>query len=197
MFRGPRLACYVARMSAPVRVVTVTVSDTRTAADDEGGRTLDAALRGAGFVVLRHHIVKDEPAYISELIASLSETECEAVVLTGGTGVAPRDQTYEAVERVLEKRMDGFGEAFRRLSWDEIGPASILSRAVAGVVNRTLVFALPGSVRAVRLGVEKLIVPVLAHAVDVATGRGGGHGAADHVDHEDPASSRARSGDEA
>ena len=183
-----------AHMSTPVRIVTVTVSDTRTAADDEGGRTLDAALRAAGFTVLRHHIVKDEPAYIGELINSLSETECEAVILTGGTGIAPRDQTYEAIERVLEKRMDGFGEAFRRLSWDEIGPNAILSRATAGVIHRTLVFALPGSVRAVRLGVEKLIIPILPHAADVATGRAvGRHGDDDGDDHDHhPASSRAR-----
>src|SRR4029077_16613842 len=97
----------------------------------------------------------------------------EAVVLTGGTGIAPRDRTIEVLAPLFEKTLDGFGEAFRRLSWDEIGPRSILSRAVAGVIRGRVVAALPGSLKAVRLGVEQVLAPTLAHATDLAPGRGG------------------------
>jgi molybdenum cofactor biosynthesis protein B len=153
------------------RVVTITVSDTRTEADDESGSLLGELLKEAGFPVRRHHIIRDEPDYIRELVIQTSRSDAEAIILTGGTGMAPRDQTYEVIDALLEKRMDGFGEAFRRLSWEEVGPRSVLSRATAGTLNGTLIFSLPGSVRAVRLGVEKIIVPILGHAMDIAAGR--------------------------
>lgn len=153
------------------RIVTITVSDTRTVADDESGRVLGELLKGAGFGVRRHHIIKDEPDYIRELVTQTSRSEAEAIILTGGTGIAPRDHTYDVVDGLFEKRMEGFGEAFRRLSWDEVGARSILSRATAGIVHGTVIFCLPGSVRAVRLGVEQIIVPILAHAMDLASGR--------------------------
>jgi molybdenum cofactor biosynthesis protein B len=101
----------------------------------------------------------------------LCSSDIDAIVLTGGTGIAPRDRTIEVLEPLFEKTIPGFGEAFRRLSWDEIGANAILSRAVAGVVDGRVVIALPGSVSAVRLAVEKIIVPTLAHAVDLASGR--------------------------
>jgi molybdenum cofactor biosynthesis protein B len=152
-----------------VRVVTLTISDTRTSADDAGGATLRAALAAAGFVVVRHAIVPDEPDRIrAEITRALVDGEADAVISTGGTGIAPRDQTYEAVAALLEKTLDGFGEAFRRLSWDEIGPRAVLSRAVAGTFRGGVVVALPGSPAAVTLGVERLLAPTLAHAVALA-----------------------------
>lgn len=148
------------------RVATLTVSDTRTEADDEGGRTLREILSEAGASVLRHAIVTDDPERIRAAVLEAIERDgADAVVLTGGTGVAPRDQTYEAVDALLEKRLDGFGEAFRRLSWDEVGPRAILSRAVAGTRGRAVIVALPGSVKAVRLAVTRVLGPVLPHAV--------------------------------
>lgn len=149
-----------------MRIVTITVSDTRTEADDTSGKALREEL--AAFDIVRHEIVPDEPGRIVSLVR---DADADAVVLTGGTGIAPRDRTYEALTGIFDKTLDGFGEAFRRLSWDQIGPRSILSRATAGVVGTKIVFSLPGSEKAVRLGAKALIVPVLAHAVDLVNGR--------------------------
>jgi molybdenum cofactor biosynthesis protein B len=163
-----------------MKIITVTVSDTRTPDDDESGRVLGETLAAAGLHVERHTIVRDEPDAVKALVREAVERgEADAIVLTGGTGLAPRDQTYEALEAIFDKKMDGFGEAFRRLSWDEIGPRAILSRATAGVVGRAVVYSLPGSTKAVRLGVRELVAPTLAHAVDLVQGRTG-HGHA-HV----------------
>jgi molybdenum cofactor biosynthesis protein B len=159
-----------------VRVAAITVSDTRTPADDEGGARLRERLEAAGFVVTVRQIVRDEPSEVGAAIARVIDSDlADAVVTTGGTGIAPRDRTYEAVEALLEKRLDGFGEAFRRLSWDEVGPRSVLSRAVAGVHCGRLVAALPGSPRAVVLAVDKLLAPILGHAVALARGDKHGH----------------------
>lgn len=156
-----------------MRIITVTVSDTRTEADDVSGKALREELTAfdATFDLGHHVILADEPAHIVALLREADEDDADAVVLTGGTGIAPRDRTYEAVTAIFDKTLDGFGEAFRRLSWDQIGPRAILSRATAGVVGTTLVFALPGSEKAVRLGAKELIAPILAHAVDLANGR--------------------------
>jgi len=159
-----------------IRVLTVTVSDSRSTGSDESGQRLKALLEGAGFTLVAHRIVADEPALIRRIVRELSEQDlADALVTTGGTGIAPRDQTYEALEPLLEKRLDGFGEAFRRLSWDEVGPRSVLSRAVAGVISGRFVVALPGSPRAVTLAVEKLVIPLLEHAVALARGHAGQH----------------------
>jgi molybdenum cofactor biosynthesis protein B len=156
----------------PIRVAAVTVSDTRTAGDDEGGALLRERLEAAGFVVSFAGIVPDEPAELRAVIDLVCAGDRgDAIVTTGGTGIAPRDRTYEAIDALLEKRLDGFGEAFRRLSWDEIGPRAVLSRAVAGVYRERIVAALPGSPKAVILGVDKILAPMLAHAVDLARGR--------------------------
>ena len=163
-------------MSTP-RVITVTVSDTRTAADDASGKALMEEL--ASFVLVRHAIVPDEPEKITGIVReAVSKGEADAVVFTGGTGIAPRDLTFETLSSMFEKTLDGFGEAFRRLSWDEIGPRAILSRATAGTVGTCVVFSLPGSEKAVRLGARALIAPVLGHAVDLVNGRTkhGSHG---------------------
>ena len=157
------------------RVITVTVSDTRTAADDLSGRALAEEL--AGFQHVRHVIVPDEPERIHAVLREVMENdEADAVVLSGGTGIAPRDRTYEALEALFDKRLEGFGEAFRRLSWEQVGVRSILSRATAGTIGTRIVFSLPGSEKAVRLGARELIAPILAHAVDLLHGRAG-HGA--------------------
>ena len=152
-----------------IRIVTLTISDTRTEADDTSGAALREMLVAAGFEIVRHAIVPDEPSRVrAEIMRAIDGGSADAVISTGGTGIAPRDQTYEAVDTLIEKTLDGFGEAFRRLSWDEIGPRAMLSRAIGGTYHGGLVFALPGSTGAVKLGVEKLIVPVLPHAVTLA-----------------------------
>lgn len=152
------------------RFVTITVSDTRTLENDGSGRALAEEL--VAFERVRHVILPDEPERIrAEVTAIVDAGEADAVILTGGTGIAPRDETYEAVEALFEKRLDGFGEAFRRFSWDEIGPRAILSRATAGIRGTCLIFSLPGSENAARLGAKKLIAPILGHAVDLVNGR--------------------------
>jgi molybdenum cofactor biosynthesis protein B len=165
-----------------IRVLTVTVSDTRTLGNDESGRLLGTLLGDAGFTLVEHRIVADEPALISAIVREVSAHDlADALVSTGGTGIAPRDRTYEALEALLEKRLDGFGEAFRRLSWDEVGPRAVLSRAVAGVAGGRFVAALPGSPRAVKLAVEKLLVPLLEHAVALCRGAAGHHHHGSHA----------------
>jgi molybdenum cofactor biosynthesis protein B len=157
-------------MTTPARVITVTVSDTRTTADDASGRALAEEL--AGFVLVRHVIAPDDPERITFLVRdAVAKGETDAIVFTGGTGIAPRDLTLEALASLFDKQLDGFGEAFRRLSWDEIGPRAILSRAAAGTVGTCLVFLLPGSEKAARLGARALIAPILGHAVDLVNGR--------------------------
>jgi molybdopterin adenylyltransferase len=160
----------------PVRVAAITVSDSRTPADDEGGARLRARLEAAGFVVSVQEIVRDEPEALRAVVARVCDGDlADAIVTTGGTGIAPRDRTYEAVCGLLEKTLDGFGEAFRRLSWDEVGPRAVLSRAVAGVHRGRLVAALPGSPKAVVLAVDRVLAPILPHAVALARGEKHGH----------------------
>lgn len=159
-----------------IRVATLTLSDTRTAEDDEGGRLLGELCRRAGFAVVSHAILREDPVLIEETLGRIcDEGAADAIVLTGGTGIAPRDRTIEAITPLFEKTLDGFGEAFRRLSWDQIGPRAILSRAVAGVMRGRIVVALPGSPKALDLAVTQLIAPVLPHAVELASGRGSHH----------------------
>jgi molybdenum cofactor biosynthesis protein B len=154
------------------RVLTVTMSDTRKRQNDESGKLLVELVTGAGLHHVRHVILKEEPRFLQELVRSIgTDNAADAIVVTGGTGITPRDRTTEALDEIFDKRMDGFGEAFRRLSWDAIGPHAILSRASAGVVHGCVVFSLPGSRRAVELGMNKLILPTLHHAVDLAAGR--------------------------
>lgn len=146
------------------------MSDTRTSHDDAAGRALVAEL--SAFEHVRHVFVPDDVEGLRALVHGIvAGGEADAVVLTGGTGIAARDVTIEALEPLFDKRLDGFGEAFRRLSWDAIGPRAVLSRAVAGTVGRCLLFALPGSENAARLGARELVAPILRHAVDLATGR--------------------------
>jgi molybdenum cofactor biosynthesis protein B len=156
------------REAAPeiVRVAVLTISDTRTSETDTGGDVVEETMRGAGHEVVAREIVRDEATSIrTALVDLLARPEVDAVVTTGGTGISDRDTTYEVVERMVEKRLDGFGELFRMLSYEEIGAAAILSRALAGAVGTKFVASLPGSRNAVRLGMEKLLVPEIAHIV--------------------------------
>ncbi len=148
------------------RVATLTISDTRTAGDDLSGAILGERLRAAGAVVVSHARVTDDPTAIRAAVEMLlSAPGLDAVITTGGTGIAPRDQTIEALSPLLEKTLDGFGEAFRRLSWEQVGARSILSRALAGVARERLLVLLPGSPKAVALAVDAVLGPVLGHMV--------------------------------
>ncbi len=155
------------------RIFTVTVSDTRTVETDTSGPAMAEELsRNVGCDVVRHLIVPDDAAVLEKVIRdNAASGAVDAIVLSGGTGIAPRDVSYEAVSALFDKPLDGFGEAFRRLSWDEIGPRAILSRAAAGTVGSCLVFLLPGSENGARLGTRALIGPILGHAVDLVNGR--------------------------
>ena len=149
---------------ARVRCFVLTVSDTRTDATDTSGRAIRDLLTVAGHDVCGHAIVKDEPAEVVAVVShQLSGAETQVVITTGGTGLTSRDSTYEAIAGIIEKRLDGFGELFRMLSFEDVGPAAMLSRATAGTVGRAVVFILPGSEAAVRLAMSRLIVPELGH----------------------------------
>ncbi len=143
----------------------VTASDSRGEAEDTSGAYLKSAIVAAGHVLAGYRVVRDEPERIREAFAAAAEAGSEAVLVNGGTGISGRDRTYEAVAGLLEKRIDGFGELFRMLSFQEIGSAAMLSRAVAGAWQGRAVFSVPGSTAAVRLAWEKLIGPELGHVV--------------------------------
>jgi molybdenum cofactor biosynthesis protein B len=157
--------------SVRVRVATLTISDTRTAADDLGGALLGERLRAAGAVVVSHaRVTDDRAAIVAAVEALLALDTLDAIVTTGGTGIAPRDQTLEAVGPLLEKTLEGFGEAFRRLSWEQVGARAILSRAVAGVARGKVIALLPGSPKAVALAVDAVLGPTLGHMVALLRG---------------------------
>ena len=144
----------------------ITVSDTRTMETDESGKLIMERLKAAGHRVLRYEIVKDEADQIARLLREAGEaSEVQAVILSGGTGISARDVTVATVREFLDKELEGFGELFRGLSFAEVGPFALLSQATAGVMGSKLIFSLPGSLDAVRLAVDRLIVPVLGHAV--------------------------------
>jgi molybdenum cofactor biosynthesis protein B len=148
-----------------VRIFVVTASDSRGEAEDTSGAFLRRAASEAGHAVVGYRVVRDEPEVIRAALADAAAAGAEAVVVNGGTGISDRDRTYEAVAGVIEKRLDGFGELFRMLSWQEVGSAAMLSRAVAGTWRGRVVFSVPGSTAAVRLAWEKLIAPELPHLV--------------------------------
>ena len=162
----PDLHRAAAPPTAKIRVALVTASDSRTPTTNEGGRLLRRMVEEAGFVVVEEALLVEEPAALRARVASLARpTVADAVLVTGGTGVAPRDRTPEAIEPLYERRLPGFGELFRMLSFQEIGSAAMLSRAEAGVVGGVLVFLLPGSPAAIALAVGRLIAPELGHLV--------------------------------
>ena len=152
--------------SITVNCAVITVSDTRSPDTDKSGQLIQQFLLNAGHAVRFYIILKDEPALIQSQLQALGErSDVDAVIFNGGTGIAPRDTTYDALEKLLEKTLPGFGEVFRFLSYQEIGSRAIASRAVAGVYQTKLVFSIPGSTGAVKLAVQQLILPELIHLV--------------------------------
>jgi molybdenum cofactor biosynthesis protein B len=149
-----------------VRCAVITVSDTRTLETDRGGKLVVDLLIAGGHHVSERVIVRDDPREIEPMLRKLADPAAtDAVLITGGTGIAARDQTYETVSGLLTKSMPGYGELFRMLSYADIGPAAMLSRAVGGVLNNVIVLTMPGSTAAVQLAMEKLIVPEIGHLV--------------------------------
>jgi molybdenum cofactor biosynthesis protein B len=149
-----------------VACAVITVSDTRTLETDTGGQLVVDLLTGAGHRIAAREIVADEPLQMRPLLEALRDrAEVDAILMTGGTGITRRDQTFETVSALLNKTLPGYGEVFRMLSYHDIGPAAILSRAVGGVMGQTVVLTMPGSPAAVRLAMERIIVPELGHFV--------------------------------
>ncbi len=150
-----------------INCAVITVSDTRTPDTDRSGATIQQLLLSAGHTIGSYRIIPDEPTRIrAELdIAADTKPPIRSIIFNGGTGIAARDTTYDAIASSLTKTLPGFGEIFRMLSYQEIGSRAMASRAIAGSYDRLLVFSLPGSSGAVRLGMEKLILPELTHLV--------------------------------
>jgi len=149
-----------------IACAVLTVSDSRTVADDKSGALIAELLAAAGHRAVTHLIVPDDVEAIRfAVLRELARAEVDALIATGGTGVSPRDVTPDTLEPLFEKRLAGFGELFRVLSFAEIGAAAVLSRATAGTVGGKVVYVMPGSTGAVRLGMDKLILPELAHVV--------------------------------
>ncbi|RMF90950.1 MAG: MogA/MoaB family molybdenum cofactor biosynthesis protein [Planctomycetota bacterium] len=156
------------RKEAPrvVRCVVVTVSDTRTRETDKGGDVLESLLRTGGHEVVDRTIIPDDPARIETVVNDcVRRDDVDAVFLTGGTGLGSRDHTYETVSRLITREIPGYGELFRMLSFREIGPAAMLSRATAGLIGTTLIVTTPGSPGGVRTAIQDLILPELGHVI--------------------------------
>ena len=154
------------RTTAPTAVAcyVLTVSDTKTPETDTSGALIRDLLTSAGHRVAGSGIVRDEPVEVTRLVrAACADHAVQAVIITGGTGITSRDSTFEAVEALLDKRLPGFGELFRMLSFSEVGPAAMLSRAQMGIHARRIVVSLPGSPNACRLALERLLIPELGH----------------------------------
>jgi len=147
-----------------IRCFILTISDTRTRDNDLSGDTIARLLEARGCTLAGRRIVRDEPAVVREIVAEQAG-RVDVVITTGGTGLTSRDSTIEAIDSLLQKRIVGFGELFRMLSYPRIGPAAMMSRAIAGTIERTAIFSLPGSVDAVTLAMEELIGPELGHVV--------------------------------
>ena len=156
-----------------IRCYVITVSDTRTEATDTSGRVIADLLSAAGHVVVGRTIVRDDPALVRDIIrCQLTDdraTGAQVIITTGGTGITSRDSTYEVATAMLDKRLDGFGELFRILSFEQIGPSAMMSRAVAGLTAGRILVSLPGSEAAVRLAMERLLLPELGHLVQQAS----------------------------
>ena len=150
--------------------MVMTCSDTRTPDTDTSGSRIMHLLKDAGHDVVAYHLVKDEPSKIKAKIrTALTNKKIQAIIINGGTGISKRDSTFEAVDGMLEKRLVGFGEIFRYLTYKDIGSSAIMSRATAGIIKGRVLFSTPGSENAVRLAMEKLILPELGHLVKELT----------------------------
>lgn len=148
-----------------IRCGVLTISDTRTIDNDSGGRLAQELLAAGQHTISHYAIVKDEPAQVIAQVSSWVEAGCQVIITTGGTGIAKRDTTIDAIEPRLERKLPGFGELFRMLSYEQVGSAAMLSRATAGTWGGSLIFCLPGSPAAVELAMTRLIVPELRHLV--------------------------------
>jgi molybdenum cofactor biosynthesis protein B len=153
----------IAAQRGPVSIAVVTVSDTRTPETDTNGHFLQAEIERLGHKLAAYHLVKDEVAQIQALLEELAEGEARVILFNGGTGISPRDTTFDVLSRNLEKTLPGFGELFRMFSYEQVGAAAMLSRATAGVYRGKVVISTPGSPAAVKLAWEKLIQPELEH----------------------------------
>ncbi|MCA9673271.1 MAG: molybdenum cofactor biosynthesis protein MoaB [Myxococcales bacterium] len=151
------------RKNQIVQVALVTVSDTRTEETDKNGIYLKAQLEEAGHRLVGYRIVKDEPLQVQQALTEYTTAGAQVIIFNGGTGVTARDNTYDAIAAMLQKTLPGFGELFRMLSWEQVGAAAMLSRAIAGVYNGAVVISTPGSSKAVQLAWEKLILPEMRH----------------------------------
>ncbi len=149
-----------------VRCVVLTVSDSRTSETDTAGDLIEERLRSAGHEIAGRAIVRDDPPPIRDaVLRAIERADVDAAILSGGTGISPRDSTPDVVEPLLDKVLSGFGELFRSLSYEEVGAAALLSRALAGTSGRTVVYVMPGSRGAVRLAMDRLVLPELGHVV--------------------------------
>jgi len=153
----------IARARGPVRLAIVTVSDTRTLETDTNYHYLKPEIEALGHQVVGYRIIKDEPDQVAAALEEMVQAGAQIILFNGGTGIAPRDTTYDVLARKIEKPMPGFGELFRMLSYNEVGAAAMLSRATAGTYRRKVVFSTPGSPNAVKVAWEKLIKPELEH----------------------------------
>lgn len=154
-----------------VRVALLTLSDTRTPETDRSGALLRERFAEAGHDVVSQAILREDPAAVRAAVEGLLGADIDAIVMTGGTGISPRDRTHEAVEGLIDTHIPGFGELFRMLSYEEVGPAAMFSRAFAGVARGIVLVALPGSEAAVRLATDKLLLPGLAEMVGLLSPR--------------------------
>jgi molybdenum cofactor biosynthesis protein B len=160
------VADHKATSPTSVSCFVLTVSDSRTLATETSGRTIAELLSAAGHTVVDRQAVRDEPVEVRRIVHDeIGRGRCKVIITTGGTGITRRDSTYEALVGLFDKRLDGFGELFRMLSFEEIGSAAMLSRATAGICGGCALFLLPGSEAAVRLAVTRLIIPELGHIV--------------------------------
>jgi molybdenum cofactor biosynthesis protein B len=163
------VSAHKAQAPRSVNCFVITVSDTRTEDTDTGGRAVIDLLQAAGHTVVGRTIVRDDPEWVRATIErQLANPLVQVIITTGGTGISTRDSTFEAVNGLLQKRLDGFGELFRMLSYQQIGSAAMMSRAIAGLVAGRIVASLPGSEAAVRLAMEQLLIPELGHLVQQA-----------------------------
>jgi molybdenum cofactor biosynthesis protein B len=154
---------HLAESLPPIQFAIVTVSDTRTIETDENGKYLKDKLHQKGHQLIAYYIIPDEPAEVESVLSKINETNASIILFNGGTGISQRDNTFDALNRRIEKEMIGFGELFRMLSYQQIGSAAMFSRATAGVWHKRMIFSVPGSPAAVELAWEMLIEPELKH----------------------------------
>ena len=156
------------KQSGPAQIgcMVITCSDSRTVQNDSSGKLIQQLLADHGHRIIEYHLIKDEPSDIQQLLThKTGEASLEAIIINGGTGISRRDSTFEVIDGLLEKRLDGFGELFRYLSYKDIGSPAMLSRSTAGLFQGKVVFSIPGSEGAVRLAMEQLILPEIGHIV--------------------------------